>query len=105
RMNDGPEDMRADPERFWEERYKAASPHTTGRPGTALRRFTDPLLPGSALELGCGKGDDAVWLARQGSLVTAVDISRTALEYVAVNAERAGVSERMTLQRHDLSSS
>lgn len=104
-MNDGPEDKRADPARFWEARYQAASPQTSGRPGTALRRFTEPLLPGSALELGCGKGDDAVWLARQGWSVTAVDISGTALDYVAVNAERAGVSERMTLQRHDLSSS
>src|SRR5690606_25807973 len=104
-MSDNFEEMRADPEQFWEARYRAASLQTSGRPGTALRRFAEPLTPGHALELGCGKGDDAVWLARQGWSVTAVEISRTALDYVAANAERAGVSDRITLEQHDLSRS
>lgn len=104
-MSDNFEDMRVDPERYWEARYQVASPQTSGRPGTVLRRFAEPLEPGRALELGCGKGDDAVWLARQGWSVTAVEISHTALNYVAANAERAGVSDRITLEQHDLSRS
>jgi SAM-dependent methyltransferase len=96
-------DMRADAEQFWEKRYQAASPRTSGRPGIALRRFAEPVPPGRALESGCGKGDDAVWLAPQGWSVVAVEISRTALEYAAANAGRAGVSDRVRFERHDLS--
>ncbi len=99
------EDMRDNAGQFWEERYKSASHETSGRPGKALRQFAEPLTPGQALELGCGKGDDAVWLAGQGWLVVAVEISRTALDYAAANAERIGVSERITFEQHDLSQS
>jgi SAM-dependent methyltransferase len=99
------EDLRADPERYWEERYRAASPRTRGRPGVMLRRFAEPLKAGRALELGCGKGDDAVWLAGQGWSVVAVEISRTALGYAAANAERVGVSDRITFEQHDLARS
>lgn len=95
----------ADAERYWEDRYKAGSPKTSGRPGVALRQFAEPLTPGRALELGCGKGDDAVWLAGQGWSVVAVEISQTALDYAAANAERAGVADRITFQRHDLGQS
>jgi len=97
--------MREDPARFWEERYASASPESSGEPGAALRQVVEPLTPGTALELGCGKGDDTVWLARRGWTVTGVEISETALEYTRRNAERAGVSDRVTLERHDLAQS
>lgn len=99
------EDMRADAERFWDKRYQAASPHTSGKPGMALRQYVENLTPGHALELGCGKGDDAVWLARQGWAVVAVEISRAALGIAATNAERAGLAGRITFEQHDLSQS
>jgi SAM-dependent methyltransferase len=38
------------------------------------------LTPGAALDLGCGEGSDAVWLANRGWRVTAVDISQVALD-------------------------
>lgn len=101
-MKDPLREMRANPERFWEEHYRAGSPHTRGRPGTALRTLVEPLEPGRALELGCGKGDDAVWLARRGWSVVAVEISPTALDHVRANAERAGVSDRVSTALHDL---
>ena len=41
----------------------------------ALAQFAGPLAPGRVLDLGCARGDDAVWLAGQGWEVTAVDIS------------------------------
>ncbi|MFD2249372.1 SAM-dependent methyltransferase [Pseudochelatococcus lubricantis] len=97
------EAMQADAARYWEERYRAASPRTSGKPGKALQRFAGSLPTGSALELGCGKGDDAVWLAGRGWSVVAVEISRTALDYAAANAERAGVSDRIAFEQHDLS--
>lgn len=61
--------------------------------------------PGRALDLGCGEGGDAVWLARQGWRVTATDISGVALERARAHAEEAGVGDRVDWQRHDLARS
>lgn len=91
-----------DPQRYWEERYRDASPQTSGKPGKALEQFAGPLEPAHALELGCGKGDDSVWLANKGWTVVAVDISSIALGYAAANAERAGVTSRITFEQHQL---
>ena len=44
------------------------------------------LPPGRALDVGCGEGADALWLARRGWHVTAVDISPTALRRAAAEA-------------------
>ena len=90
------------PDLFWEEHYAAMSPVSNGIPGKILVRFTDTLPSGHALELGCGRGDDSVWLAKKGWQVTAVDLSPRALEYAAANAERSGVSERITFAQYDL---
>lgn len=97
------EAMQGDAARYWEERYRAASPRTSGKPGAALQLFAGSLPPGRALELGCGKGDDAIWLASQGWSVVAVEISQTAIHYAAANAQRAGVSDRIAFEQHDLS--
>jgi SAM-dependent methyltransferase len=48
--------------------------------------------PGKALELGCGVGQNAVWLARRGWVVTAVDVSPGNVAEAREAAERAGVS-------------
>ncbi len=104
-MTEAAPDRDEDPEGYWEARYKAGAPTSSGRPGAALRRFAEPLAPGRALELGCGKGDDAVWLAARGWSVLAVDISATALGYAAANAERAGVVDRVTFEQHNLAES
>ena len=45
---------------------------------------------GTALDAGCGTGADAVWLARQGWAVTAIDISPTAVG----QAERLAADRR-----------
>ena len=61
------------------------------------------LEPGTALDLGCGEGGDAIWLAAQGWTVTATDISQTALDIATRHAAEAGVS--VTWERHDLAES
>ncbi|MBP6880834.1 class I SAM-dependent methyltransferase [Candidatus Saccharibacteria bacterium] len=48
--------------------------------------------PGNALDAGCGKGSDAIWLAKQGWQVTAVDISESVLKKAKNLAKAAGVS-------------
>jgi SAM-dependent methyltransferase len=88
---------------FWEILYKNKSPDSNGRPSRVLERFLTNRQPGQALELGCAKGDDAVWLAQKGWHVTAVDISKTALSYAETNAQSHGVSDRIDFQQHDLS--
>ncbi len=60
---------------------------------------------GRALDLGCAKGDDAVWLTRQGWQVTAVDVSPTVLEYARQNARVCDLQGQISFEQHDLSES
>ncbi|MBM9466015.1 class I SAM-dependent methyltransferase [Nakamurella leprariae] len=90
---------------FWEDRYAGAEQIWTGRPNAALVDEVTDLPAGHALDLGCGEGGDAVWLAARGWTVTAVDISRNALARTEAAAARAGVAERVTTERHDLAES
>ncbi|MFI2751994.1 class I SAM-dependent methyltransferase [Cellulomonas sp. P22] len=54
-----------------------------------------PIGPGTrVLELGCGPGRNAVWLAQQGAEVDALDLSDTALTWARERADEAGVSVR-----------
>jgi SAM-dependent methyltransferase len=86
----------------WDARYAESDRIWSGEPNATLLRHTADLTPGSALDLGCGEGGDAVWLARQGWHVTATDISRVALDRAARHAAEAGVAERIDFQHHDL---
>jgi SAM-dependent methyltransferase len=87
---------------FWETRYQGSDRVWSGRPNPLLVREVSDLDPGTALDLGCGEGADAVWLASRGWRVTGVDISRTALERAAGHAADAGVGDRVGWERHEL---
>jgi SAM-dependent methyltransferase len=89
-------------ERFWEDRYRRRGPVWSGRPNPVLVDVVGSLRPGTALDLGCGEGGDAIWLARQGWRVTAVDLSTTALDRAATDAATSGVADRIDFQQHDL---
>ncbi len=81
----------------WDERYaKGDTPWETGWPSSELQRLIAeaPVPPGRALELGCGTGASAVWLARQGFAVTALDLSARAIEQARRRADEAGVPVR-----------
>jgi SAM-dependent methyltransferase len=95
------EDTRTDAE-MWDDRYRESDRIWSGNPNVVLVREVEGLKPGRALDLGCGEGADAVWLARWGWQVTATDISRVALERAAVHAAEAGVADRIDWQWHDL---
>ncbi|MEZ7002645.1 class I SAM-dependent methyltransferase [Streptomyces sp. AD55] len=90
------------PADFWEARYRDSGRVWSGRPNDLLAREAADLSPGTALDLGCGEGADAVWLASRGWRVTGVDISATALERAAAHAADAGVGERTAWERHEL---
>lgn len=66
----------------------------SGNPNDALVREASGLPPGTALDIGCGEGADAVWLAENGWAVTAVDPSATAIKRSAALAQERGVSDR-----------
>ncbi|MBO2457059.1 MFS transporter [Actinomadura violacea] len=89
-------------EEFWDARYGESDRIWSGDPNTVLVREAADLPPGTALDLGAGEGADAVWLAGRGWRVTAVDISRVALERGARHAADAGVGDRVDWQHHDL---
>ena len=81
----------------WDERYaKGDTPWETGQPSSELQRVVGeiPIRPCRALELGCGTGANAVWLAQQGFDVTALDLSTRAVERALRRADEAGVPVR-----------
>lgn len=94
----------ADPTQFWEEFYGGDRKPWSGRPNQALvgELAGRPAPTGRALDLGCGAGADAIWLAEQGWDVTGLDISAAALDQAAVGARAAGVADRIRWVRHDL---
>jgi SAM-dependent methyltransferase len=92
-------------EEFWDARYGQSDQVWSGNPNTVLVREVTGLEPGRALDLGCGEGADAIWLAQQGWRVTATDISGVALDRAARHAAAADVADRIDWQRHDLGAS
>lgn len=87
-----------DPEQVerWDARYRGDERPSwdTGRPSTELRRMVEEgkLEPGRVLELGCGTGVNAVYLASLGFDVTAIDLSGAALQMAQERARDAGVT-------------
>lgn len=74
----------------WDERYGAAERVWSGEPNGALVREVAGLPPGRVLDVGCGEGADAVWLASQGWEVTALDVSQVALDRARAHAVAVG---------------
>lgn len=91
------------PHEFWNALYTTIRTSSSGTPSKLLVRFSEPLKPGRALELGCAHGDDALWLAERGWQVTGVDISDTVVARAEKNAQACGLSHRARFERHDLS--
>jgi SAM-dependent methyltransferase len=92
---------------FWEKRYAEAGPVWSGRPNAALVDAA-PAVPagdvdGVALDLACGEGGDAVWLAEQGWRVVAVDISATAIARGRAAAAERGLGDAIEWVVADLS--
>ena len=86
----------------WDARYAESERIWSGKPNRRLVEQVADLSPGDAVDIGCGEGADAVWLATQGWRVTALDVSEVALERAAAHAREAGVADRVTTLHHDL---
>ena len=89
---------------FWDERYGSTEQLWSGNPNQRLVEQVSDLAPGTALDVGCGEGADAIWLAAQGWQVVGIDVSPVGLERAARHAEQAGteIAERVSWQQADM---
>ena len=78
------------PGAVWDERY--AGIEWPAEPDGTLVELASSLEPGRAIDLGCGPGRNAIWLARQGWRVTGVDASAVGLAQAKERADREGLS-------------
>lgn len=84
----------------WDERYAGSERLFSGNVNGALVTEAAGLPPGQALDVGCGEGADARWLAQRGWRVTAIDISRVALQRAAEDSKDE--NDRISWTRADL---
>lgn len=75
----------------WDQRYAADGLVWTAEPNRFLVAETEDLAPGRALDVACGEGRNALWLATMGWAVTAVDHSEVGLDKARALAGTAGV--------------
>ena len=95
-------DLPDDAAAFWEEKYAGTTGIWSGEPNRALVDEATDLAPGHALDLGCGEGGDALWLAARGWTVTGLDLSPTALARAEAAGRAAGLAVRLRCEVADL---
>jgi tellurite methyltransferase len=89
--------MSKDERTYWDSHYrrqqgKVAYP----APDPILFEYVPPLFQDRvhrALDLGCGYGQNALWIAAQGYHTDAIDISRVALSAAQARATREGIRD------------
>lgn len=97
--------MSEDDRDHWDQRFAQGGPAPSGDHGPPPAfASVGHLFPtrGLALEIACGRGRAAVWLALRGMEVQAVDVSPVAIALARELARRDGVIERCNFQVHDL---
>ena len=76
----------------WNRRYETSELIWSAEPNRFLVHEVAGLAPGRALDLGAGEGRNAVWLARKGWQVTAIDFSDVGLDKAHQLAAAASVT-------------
>lgn len=89
---------------FWDGRYAEADQIWSGSPNPQLVAYIQHEKPSTALDVGCGEGADAIWLAKRGWHVIAMDVSQLALERARAAGSTAGteVANRITWLYQDV---
>lgn len=90
---------------YWDQTWggERAPAMSSGDPNPHLVHETDELGPGTAIDVGCGAGAEAIWLAKQGWDVTGADVAEAALGYAEDRAVAAGMEGRIAWVQADLS--
>jgi SAM-dependent methyltransferase len=93
-------DLHQQMERIYRERALEAIPWNDENPPGLLVDLVESgtLVPGDAVDLGCGAGNHAVWLAERGFRVTGLDFSARATELATELAARRGVKCRFVVR-------
>lgn len=89
----------------WDQRYAEKPRIWSGRVNARLAEIVPQLDGEVVLDLGCGEGGDAIWLAEHGWEVVAADVSATALARAVEEADKRGVLSHIDFQQHDLTRS
>ena len=74
----------------WDERYRTGE-HSPTEPHPLLEKITKTLTPGDALDVACGAGRHAIYLAKKGWRITAVDSSCEGIRVLSRRAKDGGV--------------
>ncbi len=78
---------------FWEVGYRNNTVSTMGGPSIEVYEILNSLPAGAkVIDLGCGEGRNALFLAKHGCEVTAIDHSKTAIDKVRKGADTLGVN-------------
>jgi SAM-dependent methyltransferase len=85
----------------WDERYAAREYVWDVTPNRFVERYLTGLTPGRAIDLAAGEGRNAIWLARQGWQVTAVDFSQVGLDKARRLATEHGLAAAVELVEAD----
>ncbi|WP_255579696.1 bifunctional 2-polyprenyl-6-hydroxyphenol methylase/3-demethylubiquinol 3-O-methyltransferase UbiG [Cryobacterium sp. PAMC25264] len=85
-----PQDPR-DIQDLWDQRYAGAEALWSGQPNVTLVAELEGMRPGRILDVGCGEGADALWLAAHGWDVTALDVSQVALGRASERSDALGL--------------
>ncbi|HZX93158.1 MAG TPA: methyltransferase domain-containing protein [Myxococcales bacterium] len=88
----------------WDDRFSRGDELHGLLPSPPLPQAVAGVEPGLALDLACGAGRHALYLARQGWRVRAVDASRVGLQRMQDAARELGVSARIEAEMADLES-
>ncbi|UQX11951.1 class I SAM-dependent methyltransferase [Candidatus Mycobacterium methanotrophicum] len=86
----------------WDARYGGAEPLWGVEPNRFVAAEMSAATPGRALDVACGEGRNAIWLASRGWQAVGVDFSKQGLERAAQLARRAGVADRVDFQVVDV---
>jgi SAM-dependent methyltransferase len=81
----------------WDRRYAGAERLWSAKPNRFLVAEVEDLPPGRALDLACGEGQNAIWLAGLGWDVVGVDFSEIAIAKARARAERDGVAVELAV--------
>jgi SAM-dependent methyltransferase len=103
-MRDVADELACHPDRLrWNARYEGYDGSFDPHP-LAVQALSLPLPDGPVADLACGPSGSALLAAAAGRRVTAVDVSEVALDLLAEEAGRRGLSDLITLVHADLES-
>jgi SAM-dependent methyltransferase len=87
---------------IWDERYASSALVWGAGPNRWVAQELAGSTPGRALDLACGEGRNAIWLAGRGWRVTGVDFSAVGLDKAAQLEQQVGVAHPVDWRRADV---